>query len=85
VPDVVGEREALLVAPGDPEALAEGIHRALADPAAAAGRARAARARLDATFSAEPWLRAYETLYRELAPRPAMARTERARPALPPG
>ena len=86
VPDVVGEHEALLVAPGDPDALAEGIRHVLAEPAAAARRARAARARLDSTFSAEPWLRAYEALYRELAPRPARAaRAERARPALPPG
>jgi len=66
VPDVVSEREALLVAPEAPEQLAEAIRAVRAMPEAAAARARAAQQRLLRDFSMEPWLARYEAIYRSL-------------------
>jgi glycosyltransferase involved in cell wall biosynthesis len=63
VPDVVSPREALLVRPEQPAALAEAIRRVRDDPAGAAERAVAAFRRLDA-YAPEPWLARYEDLYR---------------------
>lgn len=68
VPDVVSPGEALLVPAEDPDALASAIRAVLEDPAAAAARAAAARARLERAFGREPWLDRYEMLYRGLAP-----------------
>ena len=70
VPDVVGDAEALLVSPDDPSAIARAIQMVRDAPAATATRVAAARERLESTFSVEPWLRAYERLYREVARRP---------------
>jgi glycosyltransferase involved in cell wall biosynthesis len=67
VPDVVSPGEALLVPPDDPAALADAIRRVVSDPAAAAARARAGAARLAAAFGVEPWLDAYEEIYRQVA------------------
>jgi glycosyltransferase involved in cell wall biosynthesis len=67
VPDVVSAGEAVLVPPDDPAALADAIRRVVADPAAAASRARAGAARLAAAFGVEPWLDAYEEIYLKLA------------------
>ncbi len=67
VPDVVGPNQALLVAPGDPVALAEAICVLRADPAGAARLAVAARERLETEFAPNPWLDAYERIYREVA------------------
>lgn len=62
VPDVVGGGQALLVPPGDHEAVAEAIRLVRDDPAATADRVRRAQARL-ADFAVAPWLASYEALY----------------------
>ena len=64
VPDVVGEGEALLVPPSDPRALASAMNEATALDQSP--RVAAARRRLESEFGLEPWLEAYEMLYREL-------------------
>jgi glycosyltransferase involved in cell wall biosynthesis len=74
VPDMVSPAEGVLVPPDDPIALAAEIRRACADPAAAARRASAARARLQRDFGIAPWLDRYETVYR-------LVRKRIARPA----
>jgi glycosyltransferase involved in cell wall biosynthesis len=66
VPDVVSETEALLVAAEDVAGLARAIHGTLADPGRAAGRAAAARVRLDREFALGPWLDKYERIYRDV-------------------
>lgn len=66
VPDVVPDGEALLVPPEDPASLAEALLRVIDDPAAAAGRAVAARQRLERDFQVEPWVAAYEAIYAEV-------------------
>lgn len=63
IPDVVGEHEALLVPPDDPHALAAAIAAVRRDPARAAQRAAAARARLLAERGLESWLTGYERIY----------------------
>jgi glycosyltransferase involved in cell wall biosynthesis len=68
VPDVLGSEEALLVAPGQPEALAAAIDAAMGDRAAAAHRAARARQRLHSEFASGPWLARHEALYRSLLP-----------------
>ncbi|HWG52675.1 MAG TPA: glycosyltransferase [Gemmatimonadaceae bacterium] len=76
VPDMLSDAEALLVPPDDSAALASALDALRADPAAAAARATAARARLEREFALEPWLRRYEALYRSLTdpvPTPGMA------------
>jgi glycosyltransferase involved in cell wall biosynthesis len=62
VPDVVGDAEALLVAPDDPWAVTTAIDAVRRDPAAAAGRAAAALRRLR-HFAVEPWLRRVDEVY----------------------
>ncbi|HLG04574.1 MAG TPA: glycosyltransferase, partial [Gemmatimonadales bacterium] len=66
VPDMVTEREAILVPPGDSAALARALGEMRADPAAAAARARAAEGRQAAAFALDPWLDRYEALYRSV-------------------
>jgi glycosyltransferase involved in cell wall biosynthesis len=65
VPDVVGEREAWLVEPEDPEALASALVEVRGNRQEAARRAEAAQQRLN-EFGVEPWLDAYEAIYRRL-------------------
>lgn len=67
VPDVVSSREAILVPPGDPSALAAGIRRCLEDPESAAARAQAARERVTRNYSAESWLDRHEQVYWSVA------------------
>ena len=66
IPDVVSEREAWLVPPDDPAALAAAIGNACVDRAEARRRADAARARLDAEFAVGPWLARYDIVYDSL-------------------
>jgi glycosyltransferase involved in cell wall biosynthesis len=66
VPDVVSEREALLVSSENPTALASAIRAVHADREVAATRAAAARQRLDEEFAVDPWLERYEDLYRRI-------------------
>ena len=65
VPDVVTDREALLVSASDPEALGAAIAAVSADRPAAVGRAQAARLKLDA-FRPGPWVARYEAVYRSI-------------------
>jgi glycosyltransferase involved in cell wall biosynthesis len=67
VPGVVRhDREALLVLPENPSALAVAMRVCVDDPEAAERRARAARVRLASDFSLEPWLDRYDEVYRRL-------------------
>ena len=68
VPDVVTEREALLVAPEHPELLARALESIRIQPEAARERAAAAKARLESAYALEPWLDRYEAVYRQLIP-----------------
>lgn len=64
VPDVVSPAEAHLVEPDDPGALAAAIRDVREDRPAARRRARAARERFEARFSAEAWIGTYQEIYR---------------------
>jgi len=63
---LLSSRDALLVPPDDPVALAEAIRRVHADPATAASRAARARQRLAGDFAPAPWLASYERIYQSL-------------------
>ena len=63
IPDVVTSREALLVPPGDPGAVANGLRVIYSDPPGAASRAAAARTKAAAQFAVEPWVAAYSGVY----------------------
>ena len=76
VPDVVTEREALLVPSGHPERLAQALQSIRIRPEAARERAAAARTRLESAYAVEPWLDRYEAVYRDLA-RGARSRSPR--------
>jgi len=65
VPEVaVAGREAILVPPGEPAPLAEGLARLLRDPSARVTMGRAARERALRDFSVSTMCEAYERLYR---------------------
>lgn len=71
VPDVVRhEREALLVPPEDPEALADAVSRVRRNPDAARQRVCRARARLEREFAPGPWVDRYEGVYRQAVAQP---------------
>jgi glycosyltransferase involved in cell wall biosynthesis len=67
VPDVVTSAEAALVPAERPVELAAAIRAISEAPHAAAGRARAARARLEGTYGIGPWLERYQSIYRSVA------------------
>ncbi len=71
IPDVVTDKEALLVKSDDPPALASAIRALLEDRDAGLTRARNARARLERDFAANPWIARYDDIYRS-----AIARAE---------
>jgi glycosyltransferase involved in cell wall biosynthesis len=73
IPNVVSPREALMVPPEQPAALATAIRSLFFDRTAAAERARAARARIEAEFAEDRWLDRYDRVYDE-ARRHAKAR-----------
>jgi len=60
------EGAALLVPPGDEQALAEGLATLAADPSRRAALARAGRERVEQRYGAERQVRALESLYRRL-------------------
>ena len=64
IPDVVTEREAMLVPPEQPDLLASALAAVLRAPRAAAARAARARTRLTTVGAVDPWLRRHEELYR---------------------
>ncbi len=63
IPDVVSEREAVLVPAGDESALGQALSDVLADPEGARRRCERARGRLDRDFAVEPWVRRYRDIY----------------------
>jgi glycosyltransferase involved in cell wall biosynthesis len=65
--ETVDASTAELARPGDASDLAGGILRVLADPAVAAGRARAGRARFEADFTVEASARRMAALYDRVA------------------
>jgi glycosyltransferase involved in cell wall biosynthesis len=70
VPDVLSDKEAVLVPAEDPHALAEAIRGVLGSPDAAAARARAARTRLEEHFGVGAWVEAHQEVYRSAMARP---------------
>jgi glycosyltransferase involved in cell wall biosynthesis len=68
VPDVVSEREAWLVPPENPAAIAEAIRAALSDPSEANRRAQAAGQRLRLEFGLRTWLERYIEVYSRVCP-----------------
>jgi glycosyltransferase involved in cell wall biosynthesis len=71
VPDVVSPAEGALVAPDNPNALAEAIRELHCNQARAASRADAARDRLLSDFQLQPWLDRYQAIYTQLQGGPA--------------
>ena len=71
VPEVVTDREAILVPPEEPAALAAAIRHAFADRATADARAQAATLRLRSHFASDPWLESYLAVYRRVQPHAA--------------
>jgi len=63
VPDVVSDREAALVPPGDAAALARRLEELLSDPASGARRSEEARRRLAGQFAIGPWVARYMDVY----------------------
>ncbi len=61
--EAIGEAHPHLVPPGDPQALADAIVDALADPAKTASAAEAARARFDTSFTAGRMIRETAAVY----------------------
>lgn len=80
IPDALGDAEAWLVPPGEPQPLADAIAESLRDRAAALSRAAAARHRLETEFSVESWLVRYEEVYQGL--RTPAGRSSTVHPAL---
>jgi len=66
VPDVVTEAEAMLVPAENPADIAVALENIQSDPVASAKRAQSAKTRLERSFAVEPWLDAYECLYRQI-------------------
>lgn len=66
IPDVVSDREALLVPPGDLAALTRAILQVRDDPVAAEIRATQARERLGHDFAAGPWIERHLAIYRTM-------------------
>ena len=64
--EAVGETEAVLARPGDADALADALSRAISDPALRRRLGEAARKRYRADFSADGMVAAYASLYREV-------------------
>lgn len=75
IPDVVQAEHALVVPPDQPAAIAAAIAAVRADPAAASARAARAAARLHERYAVDPWVDAYDRIYRGIAhlPEPLVA------------
>ena len=66
IPEIAGAGESVLVPAGDADALANGIRRVLDDPERARKMTDAALHTLRSKFTAEAWLREYESMYLQL-------------------
>ena len=64
VPDLLTTDEAILIAPENPEALAQAIRDVVEHPAAAAERVLAARQRLEQVSDVARWAKSYADVYR---------------------
>ena len=64
VPEMLGEKEALLVPSDQPDSLAAAIDAVREHADAAKGRAHAARARLERDFAVDLWVERYDAVYR---------------------
>jgi glycosyltransferase involved in cell wall biosynthesis len=78
IPDVLTGREALLVPPERPDALAAAIRSVVEDRAAATARARAASERLARDFAEGPWLGSYDRVYDKACARVSASRRGRS-------
>lgn len=70
IPDVVSDREALLVPPDDPPALARAMEAVFHDPEGARERARRARARFERDRNPSDWVERYDEVYEEVRSKP---------------
>jgi len=66
IPDMVTEREALVLPPDRPDLMAGALREIRLNRAEALARAGAARERLVSVYAIEPWLDRHEALYRSL-------------------
>jgi glycosyltransferase involved in cell wall biosynthesis len=66
IPEIVDESVGLLVAPGDPDALAQAIEHTCAEPSATDARVLAARRRIEERYTAERNASAHAALYERL-------------------
>jgi glycosyltransferase involved in cell wall biosynthesis len=73
VPDLLTHSEAVLVPPGDPEALAAAARRVYGDRAGARARAEAARRRLVSCCDAATWVDRYDSVYSRIRSGPKRA------------
>lgn len=76
IPDIASDREALLVGPEDPRALAAAIRSVFLHRAAASERANAACSRVNRDFGEQSWLDRHDTVYRTAMTR-AVGRSRR--------
>jgi glycosyltransferase involved in cell wall biosynthesis len=67
VPDVLSPREAILVPPSDPAALADAISGAVRDPRTTESLVRLARSRLGEAHGPDAWLGSHEAIYRGIS------------------
>jgi glycosyltransferase involved in cell wall biosynthesis len=73
VPDMVSDREALLVPAEDPRALAEAVRATLQDSRQASQRAVAALDRIHGEFGVSGWVDRYDSIYESLVRRRSKA------------
>jgi glycosyltransferase involved in cell wall biosynthesis len=78
VPEVVSSREAILIPPTDPPALAEAIRNAVNDPVTTESLVGSARIRLVEAYGPEAWLRSHEAIYRQIRGSPPNTGSNRA-------
>ena len=64
IPDVIDSSTAHLLESGDVDGIAAALVDVFANPEASRVRADRARTRVDERFAVEPWLSAYESIYR---------------------
>jgi glycosyltransferase involved in cell wall biosynthesis len=64
IPDVIDSSSAHLLESGDVDGIAAALVDVFANPEASRVRADRARTRVDERFAVEPWLSAYESIYR---------------------
>jgi glycosyltransferase involved in cell wall biosynthesis len=76
IPDMVGDKEALLFDPEDIGGLSDALEKALWDLEATHARVIAAKARINRDYDTDRWIEAYHTLYYELRTEWALTTTD---------